>query len=98
RQPQEDRRILADGPQHAQVFEVAERLPEDVHALLLELVQVVHDGPPPQRGLESLGSRGGGKGNQRLGCARDRLRLDPCESSSWPVWRPSWGRRNPGPA
>ena len=39
-QPQEDVAVLADRPQHAQPVEVAERLAQDVDALLLELVEV----------------------------------------------------------
>ena len=42
RQPQQDRRVLADRPQHAQALEVPEGLAEDEDALLFELVEVVH--------------------------------------------------------
>jgi putative membrane protein len=43
RQPEEDGGVLADGPQHAEALEVAESFPKDVDALLLELIEVVHD-------------------------------------------------------
>ena len=42
RQPQEDGAVLPDGPEHAQVLEVGVRLPENVHAPVLELVEMVH--------------------------------------------------------
>ena len=41
RQPQQDRGVLANGPQHAQALEVTKRFPEDVNALLLELIEVI---------------------------------------------------------
>jgi hypothetical protein len=43
-QPQQDGRVLADGPQHAQALKGAKRLPQDVDALLLQLIEVGHCG------------------------------------------------------
>ena len=34
---------LPDGPQHAQALEVGVRLPEDVHAPVFQLVEMIHD-------------------------------------------------------
>ena len=42
RQPQQHGRVLADRPQHAEAFEVPERLAEDENALLFELIEVIH--------------------------------------------------------
>ncbi len=43
RQVQEHRAVLADGPQHADVAEPAVRLAQDVDALGLERVELVHE-------------------------------------------------------
>ena len=42
RQPEQDGAVLPDGPEHAQALEVGVGLPQDVHAAVLQLIQVVH--------------------------------------------------------
>ena len=43
REPEQDRAVLADRPQHAQVLELRVRLAKDEDALTLQLVEVVHN-------------------------------------------------------
>src|SRR5262249_54514197 len=43
-QPQQDRGILADAPEHGQVLEFVEGLAQDVNALVFEFGEVVHGG------------------------------------------------------
>ena len=46
RQPQEDRAVLANRPQHAQARKRGIGLAQDVNAPVLQLIEVVHDSDP----------------------------------------------------
>ena len=45
-EPEQDRAVLADRPQHPEVLEVGVRLPQDVHAPVFQLVEMIHDRLP----------------------------------------------------
>ena len=53
RQPQEHRRILAHRPQHAEISEMTVRLAQDIHALLFQGSETIHQETPCQCGPAS---------------------------------------------
>ncbi len=43
REPEQDRAVLADRPEHAEALEVGVGFTEDVHALVFQLIKMIHD-------------------------------------------------------